>query len=125
MKTMNDKTNATTDTKMPEKEVTLLHWDRVSPIMPRIADASREATCLEWVIGVTLANAIAVANAPFCAGEKDELAELNIQRVVEIIAERIHAGMLDDTIFILREVLKHCIRKGETSFFAVEPDQEL
>jgi len=33
--------------------------------------------------------------------------------------------MLDDTIFILREVLKHCIRKGETSFFAVEPDQEL
>lgn len=122
---MNDKTNAAGDAEMPERKVTLLHWDRVSWVMPRVADASREPTCLEWVIGVTLANAIAVANAPFCAGEKDELAELSIRRVVEIIAERIDAGMLDDTILILREVLRHCVGKGETSFFAVKPDQEL
>ena len=93
--------------------------------MPRFADPSREATCLEWVIGVTLANAIAVANAPFCAGPKDELAELNLRRVIEIISERIDAGMLDDTIFILREVLRHCVGKGEPSFFAEEADQEL
>jgi hypothetical protein len=122
---MNDKTRAAADTEMQEKKVRLLDWEGVGFVLPRIADAPGEPTCLEWVIGVTLANAIAVANAPFCAGEKDELAELSIRRVVEVIAERIDGGMLDDTIFILREVLRHCVARGDGSFFDPEPEQGL
>ncbi len=109
---MNGKTNETRKTEMPEKEVTLTHWDRIGWVMPRTADASREPTCLEWVIGVTLANAIAVVNAPFCAGDKDELAELDIQRVITIIAEQTHAGMMDDVILLLRTCFIRCSTLG-------------
>ena len=124
MDTMNDKTNETREAETPHKKVTLTHWDRVGWVMPRIADASREPTCMEWVIGVTLANAIAVVNAPFCAGDKDELAELDIRRVITIIAERTHAGMMDDIILLLREVLKHCITRGDSSIFTVDAEAE-
>jgi hypothetical protein len=32
--------------------------------------------------------------------------------------------MLDDAIFVLREVLKHCIRRGDFSVYAVETAEE-
>ena len=117
---MNDETSATRETEMPEKKVTLIHWDRVDWVTPVSADASREPTCLEWVIGTTLANAVAVANAPFCCGTDDGLAEPDLRHVIAIIAEQTHAGMLDDAILLLRDVLKQCIKRGDSSVFAVE-----
>jgi len=119
---MNDETRAKRETETPETTVTLLHWDRVAWVTPTNADAPREPTCLEWVIGTTLANAVAVANAPFCdsGGGKDALPELDLRKVIAIIAEQTHAGMLDDAILLLRDVLRHCIKRGDSSVFAVE-----
>jgi len=81
---------------------------------------------LEWVIGVTLANAVSVANAPFCdSGDgKDTLSEVDLRKVIAIIAERINTGMLDDTILLLRDVLKYCIRRGDSSLFAAKSADE-
>ena len=119
MKPMNDETSATRETEMPEKKVTLIHWDRVDWVIPVSADASREPTCLEWVVGVTLANAVAVANAPFCGDDA-----LDVRQVIAVVAERINTGMLDHTILLLRDVLKHCIRRGDSSLFAAESADE-
>ncbi len=93
---MNDETSATRETETPEKKVTLIHWDRVDWVTPVSADASREPTCLEWVVGVTLANAVSVANAPFCGDD----ARLDVRQVIAIVAERINTGMLDHTILL-------------------------
>ncbi len=117
---MNDKHDGTREPQPQDQRGSLVHWDRVDWVTPRCADASREPTCLEWVIGVTLANAVSVANAPFC----DDDARLDVRQVIAIVAERINTGMLDHTILLLRDVLKHCIRRGDSSLFAAESADE-
>ena len=117
---MNDKHDGTGEPQPQEQRDSLVHWDRVAWVTPGCADASREPTCLEWVIGTTLANAIAVANAPFCGNDT----RLDIGQVIAIVAGRINTGMLDDTILLLRDVLKHCIRRGDSSLFAAKSADE-
>ena len=114
-----DKPDGTREPQPQERRGSLVHWDRVDWVTPRCADASREPTCLEWVVGVTLANAVAVANAPFCGDDA-----LDVRQVIAVVAERINTGMLDHTILLLRDVLKHCIRRGDSSLFAAESTDE-
>lgn len=116
------------ESAMPEKEVTV-DWNRVMHVFfdgaTSRAEASREPTCLERIIAGTLANAVAVANAPFCRGGDDEreLAEVDLRKVVALVAEQTVAGMLDDAILVLREVLLHCIGRGDSSVYAVDADE--
>ena len=123
---MNDTHNGTRGPQPQEQRCSLVHWDRVDWATPRCADASREPTRLEWVLATTLANATAVANAPFCdSGDgKDTLSEVDLRRVIAIIAERIDTGALDRTILLLRDTLKHCIRRGDSSLFAAKSAAE-
>jgi len=114
---MNDKHDDGTGEPQPhEQKASLVHWDRVDWVTPRCDDASREPTCLEWVIGNTLANAIAVVNAPFCGNDT----RLDVGQVIDVVAGQINTGMLDHTILLLRDILKHCIRRGDCSLFAAE-----
>jgi len=75
---------------------------------------------LEWVIGTTLANAVAVANSAFCGDE----ARPDVRQMIDIIAGGTNACMLDDTILLLRDTLKHCIRRGDSSLFAAKSADE-
>lgn len=115
---MKDETKATREAETPDERVSLIHWDHVAWVTPMSADSLREPTCLEWVIATTLANAVAVANAPFCCGKDDGIAQIDLRQVIRIIAEQTHAGMLDDAILLLRDVLKHCIKRGDSSVFS-------
>ncbi len=117
---MKDEHDGKREPQPQERRRLLRHWDRIDWVTPRSADASREPTCLEWVVGVTLANAVSVANAPFCGDD----ARLDVRQVIAIVAERINTGMLDHTILLLRDVLKHCIRRGDSSLFAAKSAEE-
>ena len=109
--------------------MTLVDWNRVEHIFldgaTRYAEASREPTCVESIIANTLANAVVAANAPFCRGADDEreLAGVDLRKVVALVAEQTVAGMLDDAILVLREVLLHCVQRGDPSVFAVDADE--
>jgi len=115
------------ESETPGKGTPLVDWNRVLHVtVGATTSAEREPTCLEWVIASTIANAIAVANAPFCCGGdgEDELAGVDLRKVVALVAEQTVAGMLDDAIFVLKEVLQHCIRRGDSSVYAVETAEE-
>ena len=86
----------------------------------RCVDASREPTRIEWAIGTTLANAIEVADAAFCGDD----ARPDVRQMIDIIAGGTNGGMLDHTILLLRDVLKHCIRRGDSSLFAAANAEE-
>ncbi len=81
---------------------------------------AREPTRTEWVIGTTLANAIAVADAAFCGDN----ARPDVRQMIDVVAGETNARMLDHTILLLRDVLKHCIRRGDSSLFAAKSADE-
>jgi len=85
---------------------------------PRIK--AREPTRAEWVIGTTVANAVAVAEAAF--GGDD--ARPDVRQMIDIIAGGTSAGMLDHMILLLRDTLKFCIRRGDSSLFAAGSAEE-
>ncbi len=114
---MND--NKHDGTPQPQEQ-RLLHWDRVAWVTTRCVDASREPTRLEWVVGTALANAIEVADAPFCGDD----GRPEVRQVIDIIAEGITARVLDHTILLLRDALKLCIRRGDSSLFAANSPEE-
>ena len=120
--------NAGRESETPGKGTPLVDWNRVLHVTVGGAttSAEREPTCLEWVIANTIANAVAVANAPFCCGGRDEpeFAGVDLRKVVALVAEQTVAGMLDDAIFVLREVLKCCVKRGDSSVYAVETAEE-
>ena len=117
---MTDKHDGTREPNPPERRASLVHWDRVAWVTPGCANAPREPTRLEWVIGTTLANAIAVADASFCGDN----ARPDVRQMIDIVAGETNARMLDHTILLLRDVLKHCIRRGDSSLFAAESADE-
>jgi len=80
--------------EMPEtNKVSLVDWNRVTHVViagaTRRAESSREPTCLESIIATALANAIAVASAACCRGadREPELAEVDLQTVISLVAE--------------------------------------
>lgn len=81
---------------------------------------AREPTRTEWVIGTTVANAVAVADAAFCGGD----ARPDVRQMIDIVAEGTTARMLDHTILLLRDSLKLRIRKGDSSLFAAKSADE-
>ncbi len=114
---MNDKHDGTQE----PQEQRLQHWDRVAWVTMDRHIRAREPTRLEWVIGTTLANAIAVADAAFCG----DAARPDVRQMIDIIAGETNARMLDHTILLLRDTLKHCIRRGDSSLFdAKSADEE-
>ena len=115
---MNDKHDGTGEPQPQEQR--LLHWDRVAWVTTRRVDASREPTRLEWVIGTTLANAVAVADAA-CGGD---YAPPDVRQVIAVMTEQVNAGMLDHAILLLRDALKFCIRRGDSSLFAANSAEE-
>jgi len=102
------------------QEQRLLHWNRVAWVTMHPHIKAREPTRAEWVIGTTVANAIAVADAAFCGDD----AQPDVRQMIDIIAEGTNGGMLDHTILLLRDTLKHCIRRGDSSLFTAESAEE-
>lgn len=117
---MNDKQNGTGEPQPQERRGSLVHWDRVDWVTMDRHIQAREPTRTEWVIGTTLANAIAVADAAFCGDD----ARPDVRQMIDVVAGETNAGMLDHTILLLRDVLKHCIRRGDSSLFAAESADE-
>lgn len=115
---MNDKHDGTGEPQPQEQR--LVHWDRVAWVTMDRHIQAREPTRTEWVIGTTLANAVAVADAAFCGDD----ARPDVRQMIAVVAERINAGMLDHTILLLRDTLKHCIRRGDSSLFAARSAEE-
>jgi hypothetical protein len=117
--------------EMPEtNKVALVDWNRVTHVViagaTRRAESSRDPTCVESIIATALANAVAVASAACCRGadREPELAEVDLQTVIALVAERTVATVLDDAILLLREVLTRCIERGDASVYAVGEDEE-
>ena len=117
---MNDKNDGTGEPQPQEQSGALVHWDRVAWVTMNRHIRAREPTRLEWVIGTTLANAVAVADAAFCGDN----ARPDVRQVIDIVAGGTNARMLDHTILLLRDTLKHCIRRGDSSLFAAESADE-
>ena len=114
---MNDKH----DGREPQpQEQKLLHWNRVAWVTMDRHIRAREPNRTEWVIGTTLANAIGVADSAFCGDD----ARPDVRQMIEIIAGGTNAGMLDHTILLLRDTLKYCIRRGDSSLFAAKSADE-
>ncbi|MFQ5464212.1 MAG: hypothetical protein ACE5E5_16490 [Phycisphaerae bacterium] len=108
------------ETPQPQAQ-RLLHWDRIDWVTMNRHIQARDPTRTEWVIGTTVAHAVAVADAA-CSGDD---APPDVRQVIAVVAERINAGMLDHTILLLRDTLKYCIRRGDSSLFAANsPDEE-
>jgi hypothetical protein len=117
--------------EMPEtNKVSLVDWNRVTHVVIagaiRRAESSRDPTCLEAIIATALANAVAVASAACCRGadREPELAEVDLEKVITLVAERTVATVLDDAILLLREILRRCIQRGDASVYAVGEDEE-
>jgi hypothetical protein len=98
------------------QEQGLLHWDRIDWVTMNPHIKAREPTRTEWVIGTTLANAVAVADAAFCGDD----GQPDVRQMIDIISGGTNAGMLDHTILLLRDTFKHCIRRGDSSLFAAK-----
>jgi len=47
-----------------------------------------------------------------------------VRQVIDIIAGGTNARILDHTILLLRDTLKLCIRRGDSSLFAAESAEE-
>jgi hypothetical protein len=116
---MNDEKHDGTGEPQPQEQ-RLLHWDRVDWVTMNRHIRAPEPTRIEWVIGTTLANAVAVADAAF----RGDDARPDVRQMIDIIAEGTNAGMLDHTILLLRDTLKHCIRRGDSSLFAAKSADE-
>jgi len=117
--------------EMPEtNKVSLVDWNRVTHVViacaTRRAESSREPTCLESIIATALANAVAVASAACCCGadREPELAEVDLQKVISLVAQQTVATVLDDGILLLREILRRCIERGDASVYALGEDEE-
>ncbi len=117
---MNDKHDGTREPHPQERRASLVHWDRVAWVTMNRHIRAPEPTRLEWVIGTTLANAIAVADASF-GGDNERP---DVRQMIDIVAGGTNARMLDHTILLLRDTLKHCIRRGDSSLFAAESADE-
>ncbi len=117
---MNDKHDGTREPQPQEQSGALVHWDRVAWVTMNRHIREREPTRLEWVIGTTLANAIAVAEAALVG----DGARPDVRQMIDIIAGATNARMLDHTILLLRDTLKHCIRRGDSSLFAAKSADE-
>jgi len=116
-----DKHDGTGEPQPRPQEQRLMHWDRIDWVTAMNQHIqAREPTRTEWVIGTTLANAVAVADA--ACGDDD--APPDLRQVIAVMAERIHAGMLDHTVLLLRDALKFCIRRGDSSLFAANSPEE-
>ena len=115
---MNDKHDGTGEPQPQEQR--LVHWDRVAWVTMNRHIQAREPTLAEWVVGTTLANAVAVADAAFCGDD----ARPDVRQLIDIIAGETNAGMLDHTVLLLRDTLKHCIRRGDSSLFAANSPKE-
>ena len=106
-------------------EVTLVDWNLVTHLLiagaTRRAESLREPTRSEAIIATALANAATVASAACCRGE---LAGVDLQKVISLVAERSVATVLDDAILLLREILKRCIERGDASVYALREDDE-
>ena len=61
-----------------------------------------------------------VADAPFCGDD----GRPEVRQVIDIIAGGTTARILDHTILLLRDALKLCIRRGDSSLFAAESAEE-
>jgi len=115
--------------EMPEtNKVTLVDWNRVTHMViasaTRRAESSREPTRVESIVASALANAVAVASAACYRGADHELAEVDLQTVISLVAEQTVATVLDDAILLLREILRRCIARGDASVFALREGEE-
>lgn len=110
-------------------EVAMVDWNRVRHLTISFAlgaESSREPTCVESIIATALANAVALASAACCgrAHREPQLAEVDLDTVISLVAEQTEATVLDDAILLLREVLTRCIERGDPSIFAAGEDEE-
>ena len=111
-------------------KVALVDWNRVTHVViagaTRRAESSRDPTCLEAIIATALANAVAVASAACSRGadREPELAGVDLEKVISLVAEESVATVLDDAILMLREILRRCIERGDASVYAVGEDEE-
>jgi hypothetical protein len=117
--------------EMPEtNEVALVDWNRVIHVViagaTRRAESSRQPTCLESTIATALANAVALASAACSRGadREPELADVDLEKVISLVARQTVATVLDDAILLLREVLRRCVERGDASVYAVGEDEE-
>jgi len=62
-------------------------------------------------------------SSPTQRGSDDD-AQPDVRQLIDIIAGGTNAGMLDHTILLLRDVLKNCIRRGDSSLFAARSAEE-
>ena len=111
--------------EMPEtNEVALVDWNRVVHALiggaTRRAEPSREPTCSESIIATALANAVAVASAACCRGADHEV---DLQKIISLVAEQTVATVLDDAVLLLREILRRCIARGDASVYALREDE--
>ncbi|MFH1108274.1 MAG: hypothetical protein V1790_03620 [Planctomycetota bacterium] len=111
--------------RLTANEVTLVDWNLVTHLL--IVGATRrdeslgEPTRSEAIIATALANAAAVASAACCRGE---LAGVDLQKVIALVAEQTVATVLDDAILLLREILRRCIARGDASVYALREGEE-
>ena len=117
---MNDKHDGTGEPQPQEQSGALVHWDRVAWVTRNRHIRAPEPTRLEWVIGTTVANAVAVVDAAFCGDN----ARPDVRQMIDIIAGGTNACMLDHTILLLRDALKLRIRRGDSSLFAAKNAEE-
>jgi len=111
-------------------ETVLVDWNRVTHLTISFAigraDSSRESTCLESAIATALANAVALASAACCgrAHREPELAEVDLDKIISLVAQQTVAAVVDDGILLLKEILGRCIERGDPSVFAAGEDEE-
>jgi hypothetical protein len=110
--------------------VALVDWNLVTHLLiagaTRRAESSRESTCLESAIATALANAVALASAACCgrAHREPELAEVDLDKIISLVAQQTVAAVVDDGILLLKEILRRCIERGDPSVFAAGEDEE-